>query len=119
MKLETLYLTKTDKDGNKVLIGELAKNNDEYIFRYTPGTTDRPEGFIRVPTFRDIGKVYKSNNLFLFFANRLFDRKRPDLPQILERYGLAEYNEWELLKATRARLMTDGYELSPNFGDAV
>ena len=117
--MDILYLTKTDKEGNKVLIGELAKNSNEYIFRYTPERTDKPEGFIKVPTFKDIGRVYKSDNLFLFFANRLFDKSRPDLPQLLRQYGLSDYNEWELLKATRARLMTDGYELTPSFGNAV
>jgi len=110
--MDVLYLTKKDGNGNKVLIGELAKNDNEYIFKYTPEPTDEPEGFIKVPTFKDFGKVYKSENLFLFFANRLYDKARPDLPKILERYGLREYDEWELLKATRARLMTDSYELT-------
>ena len=112
--MDILYLTKTDKEGNKVLIGELAKNNNEYIFRYTADTTDKPEGFIKVPTFKDRNRVYKSDSLFLFFANRLFDRARPDLPQLLNQYGLDDYNEWELLKATKAKLMTDSYELTPS-----
>jgi len=117
--MDILYLTKTDKEGNKVLIGELAKNNNEYIFKYTPEKTDKPEGFIRVPTFKDIDRIYKSDNLFLFFANRLFDKARPDLPQLLNQYGLNDYNEWELLKATKAKLMTDGYELIPNLINVV
>ena len=112
--MDVLYLTKTDKEGNKILIGELAKTENEYTFRYTPERIGKPDVFIRVPTFRDIDKVYKSDNLFLFFANRLFDRARPDLPQLLKQYGLKDYNEWELLKATRAKLMTDGYELDAN-----
>jgi len=111
MKKDILYLTKTDREGNKVLIGELAKNENEYIFRYTPERTDKPEGFIKVPTFRDMDRVYKSDKLFLFFANRLFDKGRPDLPKLLKKYGLSSYDEWELLKATKARLMTDAYEL--------
>jgi len=53
-------------------------------------------------------------DLFLFFANRLFDKSRPDLPQLLKKYGLDDYDEWELLKATKAKMMTDGYELTPN-----
>ena len=111
--MDILYLTKTDKEGNRFLIGELTKDNNEYIFKYTSERADKPEGFIKVPTFKDIGKVYKSDNLFLFFANRLFDKSRPDLPQLLKKYGLDDYDEWELLKATRAKMMTDGYELTP------
>ena len=112
MAMEILYLMKKDKSGSKVLIGELAKADNEYIFKYTPEKTDKPEGFIRVPTFKNMDKVYKSESLFLFFVNRLFDKARPDLPQLLDRYGLSGYDEWELLKATKARLLTDGYELA-------
>jgi len=112
--MDTLYLTKTDKHGNKFLIGELAKNENEYIFKYTPEAADKSEGFIKVPTFKHFDRVYKSENLFLFFANRLYDKARPDLPKILESYGLRDYDEWELLKATKARLMTDSYELTQN-----
>jgi len=101
-----------DKNGNRYLIGELTKAENEYIFKYTPETADKPEGFFKVPTFKDMNKVYKSENLFLFFVNRLFDRARPDLPELLDRYGLNHYNEWELLKATGAKLLTDGYELT-------
>ena len=112
--MDIMYLTKTDRHGNKFLIGELAKIDNEYTFKYTPEAPDKPEGFIKVPTFKDFDKIYKSDNLFLFFINRLYDKGRPDLPQILESYGLNEYDEWELLKATRARLMTDSYELMPS-----
>ena len=112
--MDILYLTKTDSNGNRFLIGELAKINNEYIFKYTPEAAEKPEGFIKVPTFKDIDRVYKSNSLFLFFVNRLYDKSRPDLPQILDSYGLNDYDEWELLKATKAKLVTDSYELIQN-----
>ena len=63
--MDILYLTKTDKEGNKVLIGELAKNNNEYIFKYTPVRTDKPERFIRVPPF------YHGFGGFLFFIKTI------------------------------------------------
>lgn len=109
--MEVLYLTKADRTGKRVLIGELAKSGNEYTFRYTPEKTDKPDGFFKVPTFRELDRTYKSDKLFLFFITRLFDKGRPDLPQLLSDYGLNDYDEWELLKATRARLLTDGYEL--------
>lgn len=115
--MDTLYLMKSDRDGKKILIGELAKEDNEYIFKYTPEQTDKPIGFLKVPTFKDMDKTYKSENLFLFFVNRLFDKARPDLPQLLESYGLNSYDEWELLKATKAKLLTDGYELSESFAN--
>ena len=112
INVEIMYLMKSDRNGNKVLIGELGKSEKKYTFRYTPENADKPEGFFKVPTFRDVDRVYTSDTLFLFFVNRLYDRARPDLPQLLEKHGLRDYDEWELLKATKARLLTDGYELA-------
>ena len=112
MTMEILYVKNTDKDGKQFLIGELAKTSDGYTFKYTPDAPGKSYGFIKIPTFKDLDKEYKSKRLFLFFVNRLIDRARPDLPQILESCNLKEYDEWELLKASKGRLMTDRYELS-------
>jgi hypothetical protein len=109
--METLYLTNTDNKGEKYLIGELSYDDGRYTFKYTLTSNDYPEGFYRVPTFRNFDEVYTSNKLFLFFAYRMYDRRRSDIKEILGRYGLEEYDEWKLLKATNGRLMTDKYEL--------
>jgi hypothetical protein len=113
--MDKLYLVKSDEKGERYLIGELSKEDNEYTFRYTPIAPGKSDGFIKVHTFKDFSKVYKSNDLFFFFTSRLFDRRRPDLPKLLEQYGLEQYDEWELLKATKGRLMIDSYELMASF----
>ena len=112
--MEVLYVTNADADGNRFLIGELTKTNEGYTFRYTPDAPGKSEGFIKIPTFTELDREYVSKNLFLFFGSRLIDKARPDLPQILESYNLDSYDDWNLLKASRGRLMIDRYELLPN-----
>ncbi len=54
-------------------------------------------------------KVYESDVLFPVFASRLPDRKRRDINKILEKYGLVEFDEFELLRKSEARLPIDTY----------
>ena len=42
--------------------------------------------------------------LFPVFASCLPDRKRKDIDKILQKYGLKEFDEYELLKKSGARL---------------
>jgi hypothetical protein len=109
--METLYLINADDDDKQYLIGELSNDNGRYTFKYTLTSNEHPEGFYSIPTFRNFDEVYTSDKLFLFFAYRMYDRRRPDIKEILGSYGLEEYDEWKLLKATNGRLMTDKYEL--------
>ena len=65
-------------------------------------------------------KRYESNSVFPAFASRLPDRKRRDISKILKKYGLNEYDEFELLKKSGARLPIDTYELvDPIFPDDI
>ena len=73
-----------------------------------------------------IGKVRRSKNdccilckgvspfggrhLFAVFGARLPDKRRPEIKEILETYGMTEYDEFELLKRSGAKLPTDNYE---------
>ena len=51
--------------------------------------------------------VYKYENLFPVFASRLPDRRRKDIKKILYKYGLLEYDSYELLRRSGAKLPTD------------
>ena len=63
-------------------------------------------------------KVYESGVLFPVFSSRLPDPKRRDIQKILEKYGLTEYDAYELLKKNGGRLPIDTYEfISPIFPD--
>lgn len=48
-----------------------------FTFRYLPGAAVAP-GFRPLPGFPDMDRSYTAPSLFLFFAARLMDRRRPD-----------------------------------------
>ena len=60
--------------------------------------------------FPNVNATYENNKLFPCFATRLPDKRRPEIRKILDTYGLKEYDEYELLKASGAKLPTDWYE---------
>jgi len=67
-------------------------------------------GFDRWYHLHDISKTYCSDKLFSTFSSRLPDRKRKDIDQILKKYGLEEYDPYQLLKASGARLPIDNLQ---------
>lgn len=60
--------------------------------------------------FPKIDEIYENTKLFASFRARLPDRRRPEIKEILETYGMTEYDEFELLKRSGAKLPTDNYE---------
>lgn len=63
-------------------------------------------------------KIYESEALFPVFSSRLPDPKRRDIQKILDKYGLEQYDAYELLKKNGGRLPIDTYEfISPIFPD--
>jgi len=61
-------------------------------------------------SFEDTNRVYKSQELFPAFSSRLPDRKRKDINKILKRYGLEQYDSYELLKRGGAKLPIDNLQ---------
>ena len=107
-----LYLIwKAEKNGKRYIVGQLAKNG-EYEFRYYEKEIREAikEGFEPFFCFRELDKVYTDAMLFPVFASRLPDRKRKDIDKILQKYGLKEFDEYELLKKSGARLPIDNLE---------
>lgn len=66
-----------------------SKSNEEslFTFKYTKGAIGSAD-FIPFRGMEDIKKVYKSENLFPLFNNRLLSKKRPEYPTFLEWLGL-------------------------------
>ena len=101
------------------VIGEMERNGG-YFFRYCSDIHDLlTVGFIPLMPFNDTAKEYYSPTLFPIFSSRLPDRKRVDIKAILAKYELSdEYDEYELLKASGARLPIDSFEfVDPIFID--
>ena len=96
----------------------LIKLNDGYEFSYVgPELGEaRKVGFNFFPGFNDLSKTYKNNELFINIASRLPNKGRIDYLEILNSYNLdKESSDFDILKATRGRTLTDNYEFVPAF----
>lgn len=110
-----LYLIwKSEKNRRQYIIGELSKNT-HYEFKYCSEVAEaQKEGFAPLLSFPELEEVYCSNVLFPVFESRLPDRKRKDMEKILEKYELKEYEPYQLLKRSGARLPIDSlYFIDP------
>lgn len=106
-----LYLIwKCEKTRRQYIIGQLTKNG-QYEFQYCEEIEAALEaGFKPFVSFEDLGQVYKCNELFPVFSSRLPDRKRKDINNILKKYGLVEYDAYQLLKKSGAKLPIDNIQ---------
>lgn len=99
-------------------IGELCCIKNGYSFNYTNPELDEAikAGFNFFPGFEDTKKEYLSSELFANIDTRLPNTSRPDYLEILNSYGLERTStKFDILKATRGRLLTDNYEFVPIF----
>ena len=106
-----LYLIwKCASNRRQYIVGQLTKNG-QYEFQYCEEIEKALEvGFIPLVSFESLTGVYKSEKLFPVFASRLPDRKRKDIKKILKKYGLEEYDSYQLLKKSGAKLPIDNLQ---------
>lgn len=106
-----LYLVwKCASNRRHYIVGQLTKNG-QYEFQYCEEIEKALEvGFTPLVSFERLNVVYKSEILFPVFASRLPDRKRKDIKNILEKYGLEEYDSYQLLKKSGAKLPIDNLQ---------
>lgn len=106
-----LYLIwKSEESGKQYIVGQLTKNS-RYEFEYCEEVREALEdGFVPLLCFPDVNKIYEAERLFPVFSSRLPDRKRKNIRDILEKYGLEKYDEYLLLKRSGARLPIDSLE---------
>ncbi len=113
MKKDLVYLVWKDTNtGNKYKVATLYKENGIYYFRYILENVKEAKkyGFKLLIAFPQINALYDNPKLFATFATRLPDATRPEIKEILATYGMTEYDEFELLKRSGAKLPTDNYE---------
>ncbi len=99
-------------------VGELLKVDNQFIFNYVnPELNDAKKvGFNYYPGFENTNKEYKSDKLFTNIITRLPNQTRPDYLEILNSYNLDENSsEFDILRNTRGRVITDNYEFVPAF----
>ena len=117
MEREIVYLVWTNsQSNNKYKVAELYKENGKYYFKYILDNVKEAEkdGFTLLIAFPLVNAVYENPHLFATFSSRLPDASRPEIKEILATYGMTEYDEFELLKRSGAKLPTDHYEFVQN-----
>lgn len=111
-----LYLIwKDEVTRRQYVVGQLSRNG-KYEFQYNSDLIREAmsAGYKPLVSFEEIEKNYISENLFPIFLSRLPDRKRRDIDKILNKYGLKEYDAYELLKRSGAKLPIDNlYFIDP------
>jgi len=102
-----------DKDGNKYLLGKLYKEDNCYYFEKNIEGLSLAirHGCFGIGNMDLTQDIIKSNTLFSFFKNRIPSIDEENIKEILQSYGLEEYDEYELLKRTHGSLLTDNYYL--------
>ena len=111
---EIKYMETFDVFWKKYAIGNLyITDNKEYVFKYNLENVEKAkqEGFSYIIGFKDINEEYKSQKLFPFFSSRIPSRNRHDIQNILQSLNIEEYNENQLLRKTKGKLLTDRYEV--------
>lgn len=109
---EYIYLIwKDHKTRQRYIVGKLSKNS-HYEFEYFKDEVKKAIqcGFEPLIAFHDIEYVYRNEEIFPAFSSRLPDRRRKDIKEVLTKYDLKKYDEFELLKKSGARLPIDTLE---------
>lgn len=112
-----LLIWKDPETRRNFSVGRLTKST-KYTFEYCNEYTQAEAcGWSKLDAFPD-DKIYESETLFPVFASRLPNKKRRDISKILEKYELLEFDEFELLRKSEARLPIDTYSfIDPIFPD--
>lgn len=102
---------KEPKNHRRLHVGNLSYVNDEYVFQYEADYKYLlDKGFLPIIPFFEFTEKYTSKTLFPAFACRLPDPKRKDINYILAKYGLSEYNAFQLLAKSGGRSPSDRLE---------
>ena len=118
MKEELWLIWKDPTSRRRYKIGSLIKENNRYSFNYVNSELDdaKTVGFKYFPGFEDLRKSYESDTLFTNILTRLPNETRPDYLEILNCYNLEkDSDDFDILKVTRGRTLTDNYEFVPAF----
>lgn len=102
-----------DINEKKYHIANLNKKDDIYILDILEKSLKEAikAGCMGIGNIDFLKKHYESKELFSFFKQRIPEKNNTYINEILEKYEMEEYNEYELLKKTLGKSMTDRYYL--------
>lgn len=96
---------------NDKQVAELQKDRGRFVFRYLEAFSEMR--LSPIPGFPDLSSnhVYNSDHLFPFFSERIPDRSRPEIQQLIKRLQLRQDDELQLLSELSRHSVTDPFEL--------
>ena len=123
------YINWEDRDKNSFRVGYLAQIQNEFYFvirgKDKSGNESNEKsaydrGFIGIPGFRP-GEIYKSNELFDFFKNRILDKNSKDpCSELAQTKGISMIDSFyleeiaERLFDKQKQVLLDAYEKQEN-----
>lgn len=94
----------------QIPIGVLSLQNSVWEWRYTDEFRAQDK-LVPLIEFPDVNRIYRTEDLWPFFATRAPSLKRPDILQIIEREHIDKNDEVALLKRFGQRTITNPFEL--------
>jgi hypothetical protein len=96
--------------GERVFVGELKREGDEFVFAYAPGFVRRLD-LPPLPDFPQKDKTYRSARLWPFFLTRLPPAGRPDVRDVLSQRGIPASDTLQVLGELGRKAISSPYEL--------
>ncbi len=95
-------------------VGTLTRERDAYRFEYSDQARS-DESFTGFASFPHLDEVYRSGELFPFFANRVMTPRRDDYQEYLQSIGLHDMtpDPFVILARTLGRRVTDQIQVLP------
>ena len=119
--MNTLYIAWQDHHSrNWFPVGRLVRHKSkpaEYEFAYVHGAIQAKQtaGFLMIPGFPKLDRLYRAPTIFPAFSNRVMNLKRPDRPEYLSQLGI-DINNWDEvteLSVSGGRVHSDSFEAFP------
>ena len=119
--MNTLYIAWQDHHSrNWFPVGRLVRHKSkraEYEFAYVHGAIQAKQtaGFLMIPGFPKLDRLYRAPTIFPAFSNRVMNLKRPDRPEYLSQLGI-DIDNWDEvteLSVSGGRVHSDSFEAFP------
>jgi hypothetical protein len=109
---EILWLTWKNEEGESFRVGELHRRSGKYYFKYEINEVKRAEkcGFELLKFLPIADSEYFREELFRTFMERIPSKSQKGIDELLKKYDIGEYDEFELLKKTGGKSDTDRFE---------
>ncbi len=102
-----------DTKDNKYILGDLYKDNDQYVFEINQqGLKEATNnGCFGIGELNLLYSKHVSDTLFDFFKRRIPSENDVNINEILAELQMDKYDEMELLRRTKGQMFTDRYFL--------